>query len=306
VVSVVHQWNPDDWETFSLSLLQHRHGHLNIQRIPATHGGDFGIDFYSTSDSVIYQCFAAEEPIDVTIRANRQKKKITTDLKKMVDGHKEVSDLFLGVPVKRWVLLVPLHDSKEVSLHCSKKTIDLRSLSLSHLDKNFEVCINDQSSFPGASLAASMASLANISLNVQVPTNKELADWQAGSPNLIANASAKLSKRKLSTPVQHAVTDGVELFLKSNALVDALRSSAPDLHERVVSAISSRVRRLSYMGPQGGPMPINIMNTELNNLISVIKDAVPNLSPGNVEDIALGTLSDWIMRCPLDFPSSEN
>jgi len=183
VVTVAHQWNPDDWESFSLSLLQTRHGALNVHKIPANHLGDLGIDYYCTGEAVIYQCFAAEEPLDISTRADRQKKKITTDLKKLVDGQGDVSKLFMGVPVKKWILLAPIHDSKEVNLHCSKKTEDLRALGLSHLDADFEVCIQDQDAFPGAALNAAMATLTNISLSVSTPSADELSAWQAGSPN---------------------------------------------------------------------------------------------------------------------------
>jgi hypothetical protein len=29
---------------------------------------------------------------------------------------------------------------------------------------------------------------------------------------------------------------------------------------------------------------------------------VPNVSDANAHQLALGTLADWLMRCPLDFP----
>jgi len=301
VVNIVQQWDPDDWEAFSLSLLHSRHGTLNVQKVPATHKGDLGVDFYCTSDLVIYQCYSVEEPVDIGVRATRQKNKITTDLKKVIDGAVEISKLFFNIPVRKWVLLVPLHDSKEVNLHCATKTSEARKLAPSHLHSGFEVCVNDQGSFPGAALNTAMASLTNVSLSVQPPTQLELDNWQAGSPNFLANATKKLSKRN-PADVQATVTNGVELFLKGNALVDALRSRAPDLHERVVGAISARSKRLGYVGPQGGPMPSNIMATELDTLTNAIRDAAPTLSLANAEEIALGTLSDWIMRCPLDFP----
>lgn len=303
MVSVAQQWNPDEWETFALSLLQARHGTLEVHKIPATHKGDFGIDFYCTAEAVIYQCYAVEEPVDVVTRATRQKSKITTDLKKMIDGAVEVSNLFLGKPVRKWILLAPVHDSKDVNLHCAKKTADLRALNLAHLGADFEVCVHDQRSFPGAALTAAMAALTNVSLSVEAPTKEELDAWQAGSPNLLASATKKLTKRVGSDKVQAAVTDGVEFFLKANALIDALRNSAPDLHEKVAAAITGRTRRLAFVGPQGGPAPSNILNTELDALISAIKKAAPSLSDANAEEIALGTVSDWIMRCPLDFPS---
>lgn len=302
MVSIVQQWSGDDWQDFALSLLQSRHGILEVHKIPADHKGDFGIDFYCTAEVVIYQCYAVDEPIDILTRADRQKSKITADLKTMVDGAAEVSKLFLGRPIKKWILLVPVHDSKEVNLHCAKKTTDLRAKNHPHLDANFEVCVHDQKSFPGASLDAAMAMLTTLSLSVEPPTKEELDTWQAGSPNLLANATKKLSKRAEPSEVQNVVTDSVEYFLKGNALIDALRSNAPDLHEKVAAAITGRTRRLTFAGPQGGPTPNKIMNTELDSLIHAIKSAAPSLSQVNAEEIALGTVSDWIMRCPLDFP----
>jgi hypothetical protein len=128
VVSAVQVWNPDDWETFALCLLQSRHGALNVHKIPATHKGDFGIDYYCTGEAVAYQCYAVREPIDIATRADRQKKKITTDTGKLVSNANEVSKLFLGIPIKHWILLAPVHDSKEVNLHCSSKTLQMRGL----------------------------------------------------------------------------------------------------------------------------------------------------------------------------------
>ena len=149
---------------------------------------------------------------------------------------------------------------------------------------------------------AAMMVLTNLTLSVGSPTDEELDAWQAGSPDLLANATKKLTKRAGPEKVQAAVTDSVEAFLKGNALIDALRSSAPDLHEKVAAAITGRARRLTFVGPQGGPAPSNILNTELENLITAIRSAAPSLSNANAEEIAMGAVSDWIMRCPLDFP----
>jgi hypothetical protein len=70
--------------------------------------------------------------------------------------------------------------------------------------------------------------------------------------------------------------------------------------------LSGRRRRLAFAGLQGGPAPGAILNTEIEKLIAAIKSAAPNLSDGNAEQIAFGTVSEWIMRCPLDFPPNAS
>jgi hypothetical protein len=301
VVTAVQVWNPDDWETLALGLLQSRHGALNVHKIPAAHKGDFGIDYYCAADAVAYQCYAVQEPVDISTRAERQKRKITTDTGKIISNAIEIGQLFLGTPIKRWMLLVPVHDSKDVNLHCAKKTLEIRGQRCSHLDDHFEVGVHDQKSFAAEVVASGMSALATVTFDIPDPTPEEMSQWQVGSPNLLANATHKLKKRTGQQAVQEAVAEAAKCFLQGKSILDALRSGSPDLHEKVIGVVASRSRRLAFTGPQGGPTANSVLNTEVENLIAAIKAAASNLSNDHVEQIALGTVSEWIMRCPLDF-----
>ncbi|MGB3389931.1 MAG: hypothetical protein WBA88_18325 [Pseudaminobacter sp.] len=305
MLNAVQVWNPDDWELFALCLLQGRHGPLHVQKIPAAHKGDYGVDYYCTKDSVAYQCYAVEEPIDIATRAERQKKKITTDLGKLLDNHVEVGKMFHGVPIKHWVLIAPLHDSKDVNLHCAKKTKDLRAAGCATLDPVIEVMIQDPSSFPNDAVAMGMSGLSTVTLSIPAPSQGELDTWAAGSSDLLANATHKLKKRAAADQLDEAVAGAVRSFLQGNALLDALRSGAPDLHEKVVSAIKSRSRRLEFAGPQPGGSAGEILHAELDALIAAMAAAAPSLSTENAEQIAYGSICEWIMRCPLDFPNVQ-
>lgn len=213
MISAVQVWNPDDWEAFALSLLQSRHGALNVHKIPAAHKGDFGIDYYCTEQAAAYQCYAVQEPVDIATRADRQKKKITADVAKIISNANEVAKLFLGRPIKHWILLAPAHDSKDVNLHCSKKTIEVREQAHAHLDGSFEIGVHDQRSFAAEAVAAGMAKLASVVLSVPHPTSEEMGLWEAGSPDLLLNATTKLLKRTGESGVQPAVAEAVRSFL---------------------------------------------------------------------------------------------
>lgn len=304
LATAIQIWNPDDWESFSFGLLQARHGPVNVHRIPSAHKGDLGIDFYCTDEGIAYQCYAVEEPIDIVTRADRQKKKITKDLAKLIENAAIVSQLFLGKFVKSWVLLVPLHDSKDVNLHCSKKTVDFRANEHSHLCKGFEVTVQDQSAFPKNVVTQGVSAMSTVTLSVPPATPIEIQKWSAGSKNLLLNAQAKLSKRKGPLDLDDLVSTSISWFLEGNALLEALRLTSPDLHDNILSAIATRTRRLKLAGPQGGFDPGAILSTELENLVAAVKAAAPTLSNDNAEQIALGTVTDWIMRCPLDFPDN--
>lgn len=267
--------------------------------------GDFGIDYYCTKDSVAYQCYAVEEPIDIVTRAERQKKKITTDLAKLIANHVEIAKIFLGVPIKHWVLIVPLHDSKDVNLHCAKKTKDLRNAGCTALDPTVEVMIQDPSVFPNDVVATGISALSKVTLSIPLPSQTELDRWVAGSSDLLANATHKLKKRASPDQLEDALAEAIKSFLQGNALLDALRSGSPDLHEKIMSAIKSRARRLQFAGPQVGGSAGEILHAELDALIAAMQTAAPSLSAENAEQIAYGSICEWIMRCPLDFPNVQ-
>jgi hypothetical protein len=304
VTVAIQVWNPDDWEAFCLTLLQDRHGALNIHKIPAAHKGDFGLDYYCSSDAVAYQCYAVEEPVDIVTRAERQKNKITTDLRKIIKNQEDIKKLFLGSSIRHWKLLVPLHDSKEVNLHCSKKTGDMRKIGCPVLDPQFEVGIHDQSHFPPETIAAGISSVSTVRMSIPMPTGEELSAWRVGSTQLISNATRKLSKRAAVGQIDEVVSEAARSFLQGSALLDALRNGSPDLHDRIVSAINSRARRLGFVGPTVGANASVILGDELDSMVKALSKVAPNLSTENTEQIAYGAISEWILRCPLDFPDA--
>ena len=83
-------WDPNDWELYVFGLLQDRHGPLNVMRVPARHRGDLGVDYYCLTEDVVYQCYAVQEPCEVADRADKQKAKITVDLRKLCDARPEL------------------------------------------------------------------------------------------------------------------------------------------------------------------------------------------------------------------------
>ena len=48
-----------------------------------------------------------------------------------------------------------------------------------------------------------------------------------------------------------------------------------------------------------------ILRLELDALIAAMQTAAPSLSAENAEQIAYGSICEWIMRCPLDFPNVQ-
>lgn len=151
VIVSIDAWDGNEWEAHVLRLLQDQYGHENVQKVPAKHKGDCGLDYFCLNKLVVYQCYAVEEPVCVADRATKQKSKITTDIGKFCDAAKGAAEMFAGYGIKRWILAVPLNDSKEVVQHALKKSGEVIAKKLSYVDPDFQILVHDKDDFDLAS-----------------------------------------------------------------------------------------------------------------------------------------------------------
>ena len=302
---LVEVWAPNDWELFVFGSLRDRHGALNVHKVPARHKGDFGIDYYTPSDRAAYQCYAVQEPCDVADRAAKQKVKITNDIAKFCKNAKELTDLFGAVRMTRWVLTVPLHDSAQVNLHATAKTLEVRSRSLAHVAPEFEVVVQDLDSFDEESRSLRAQHRRSLVIPGRTPSEAEVLKWTSDSNDLVMPLTSKLRKRLKpieSKRLDESVSEAIGWFLESENALELVRSTAPDLHESVLEVIGRHLARLKLYGPPATGAASQILREELEALVAGLRQSIPNLSPSSAEQIARGTLVAWLMRCPLDYP----
>lgn len=297
-------WDPNDWEAFVYSLVQDRHGPLNVQKVPARHQGDCGIDYYSTADRAVYQCYSVEEPCDVADRASKQNGKITKDLSKFCRNTAFLQNIFAANPVTRWVLVVPLHDSKAVNEHLAKKTSDVRAKGLPYVDQLFEAHVEDLDAFPASSIAERRRQAASITLSTQAPTDNEIQDWTASQNALVQNLVRKLRKRPGAQEGTQAAR-AIGWFLERENLLEELRSSAPQLSQRIGQVLNRHTTRLELTGPPTSE-PQKVLHDAVLEISGALSAEISNLSDESAEKIALGTVADWLLRCPLDYPPFDN
>lgn len=290
-------WNGDEWEGHVLHLLQAEHGAHNVQKVPAKHLGDCGIDFICLHKQLVYQCYAVQEPVDVAVRADKQKSKISTDIRKFSDLNGGAAAILKNQKIKRWILAVPLHDSKAVVEHAAKKAAEVRAKKLPYVDNDFQIIIQDRETFDADTWNHRMLLRRRIRPVVPEPTDDEVAVISDGNQTLADNLRTKMVKR-VSDPgeLEDVVDDLLRVFVHSENAKDALRYMAPDAYEDVVRLVSERLRRLRLGSRRlvGDPL-----DAEIDLLKTAILAAVPNLDPGTADTIALGAVSDWLMRCPL-------
>lgn len=295
-------WEPEEWENHAHGLLRDRHGATNVMKVPDRHKGDRGLDYYCLKEAVTYQCYAVEMPCDVATRATRQKAKISTDLKKFCANTPDLKAMFADVRIRRWILLVPLLDSAELNQHAGLKASEVRALKLGYVAEDFEVLVQDQDSFDQWSREQRAIRRRALDITSAAPSTDEIADYAKTSNHLVSNLTSKLAKRVTSGSISDGVSEAIGWLLARDNSLERLRESAPEVHDALMGVIDRHTKRLQIAGLPTEGTPHAILREEIDLLTKALKDSMPSVTDDSAEQIAFGTVADWLLRCPLDFP----
>jgi hypothetical protein len=70
-----------------------------------------------------------------------------------------------------------------------------------------------------------------------------------------------------------------------------------------VQSLIAEEQRLIAVGATS-TLPVEQLKESTTRIEEALRNDLPGFSSGIITNIALGTVSDWLIRCPLDFPET--
>lgn len=295
-------WAGDEWQSFCHQLVQLRHGSQNIQCVPDAVKGDAGIEFIFI-DGTLYQCYAPEEVAHTQKAAAAQKAKASKDLKKLEQYKHVVEPLLQGLMIDRWILLSPFLDDKAVVTHIRQLGLEVRAKGLPFVASDFEALIHSQEDFE--SEIAELRSKGAMPLNVAISSPADIAAQQGGPMG--EKLMEKLQRGFGGTASRSQIEAQRDGYIRAhmsreNALED-LRLNHPALWEVARNCLVAEEQRLVAIAATSS-LPSEQLQTSINNIEKSLKADLPALATSFATVVAIGTVSDWLIRCPLDFPDN--
>ncbi|MBD2187740.1 hypothetical protein [Pseudanabaena mucicola] len=291
----------EEWETY-IQLLLKRHYKLNYQEVPAKHKGDFGIEGYSSCGAV-FQCYATEA-YETNQRYEAQRKKITTDIGKFIKNKDEFIKLFGNTVINRWILLVPVFDSALLPQHASKKAKEVLELNLPYVSNDFKIFIATDDHF-----AKERNELANSGvIDIDIPdteiSSKNREEWLNLNDGLVKNLDIKGQKIlgiSSDDKIESFKRLIIDQYLSGQNLLNQLSDNYPDLYASLSNYKLIYESELSMTSLINDSASNNFFRQTLKEYEQNIKSVTPNLSSTTIKKLSLEAISDWLMRCPLDF-----
>jgi hypothetical protein len=294
-----HHYSGDDWEQYCLLLARRHYGADQVQEVPARHGGDLGIEAFTFCGRA-FQCYAPVEPLSTAERYEKQRDKLSTDLRKLDTKQKELHKLLGDVKIHNYIFLVPIFDSAQLVQHASTKSDEIRGKGLPFIADGFKVTVATDAIYAAerSEVLERPTSLVDV-----VPTPPdEVDDWMEGNSQLAKVALKKLAKLRLSPTAQKTYLEQlVNQFLDSENALTRLREKYPDQWEAATGARVRKERKLVLEYPPGSTNSAADVTTIVRSLKEELARQAPALDDAFVDAMSWGSIADWLMRCPLDF-----
>jgi hypothetical protein len=295
-------WEGEEWEKHIQLLLKRHYGPGDYQEVPARHVGDFGIEGYST-DGCAFQCYATQEPCTTQQRYEAQRNKITTDIGKFVNNKADLVKLFGDTVIRRWILVVPVSESALLMQHASKKAEEVLRVKPPYVSDDFKIFIDTDSCF--AMEINELATKGVISIDIQnlEVRQENCNDWLRDNNvlvNRLEEKARKIPKLSANDKVEEFKLSIINHYLRGQNLWDNL-NKYPDIYAKLEACKRSYEHQMVTMSLCTSN-PAGQYLTEAQKKYSYeLQNSVPHLPPEMIKTLSWEGISDWLMRCPLDF-----
>ena len=142
IITPVGPFNGTTWEATIQLVLKSKFGSDGYQHVPAT-PGDFGIEGFTKHTGLAFQCYCPDTQYTRAVLNEKQRDKITRDLKKLKDNQASLQGILGTTKIKDWYFITPEIAHNALLIHAQKKQDEVRAWSLPHLDENFTVLVHD-------------------------------------------------------------------------------------------------------------------------------------------------------------------
>ncbi|MDP9943860.1 hypothetical protein [Enterobacter ludwigii] len=295
--------DPKVWEQYFKSIIRLHYKPANCCDLPDSQNGDFGIECYTLSGHV-FQCYLPEQSSDVEKLVKAQRKKINNDISKFTTKYKADLELLFGdTKISRWILATPYSKSAKLTQYCTQKSLRVRELKLPYVADDFQILVQTDSDY-----VTERALLRRTNYQLNLDLSNATVDNAVAFINehvdFLDKLNLKLPKINPSESVQDSYRHFIiQKYLDYQNLIDELKQNWVDIYEAVYKCIQQRETNLVGLSmlTSSSAQPAEKMLKQMEVLKANIEKEIPTLKESDLEKINWGVISDWLIRCPLDF-----
>lgn len=300
--NILRSWSGEDWQEYVCRLLRLKYEH-DFVVIPDKDKGDMGLEGY-TLTGLGFQCYAAQEPLRVAERYEKQRNKITRDVEKLRENKAKIESVLKSIQLRRWILIVPLFDSKEIVTHASNKSAEVKSWGLPFIAPDFHILIQSDDDYPIEQQKLSNAGLQRLKLSYDRAVGAVVTGWVGDHTPLVEKLTNKLHiamQGKSEAEINTVRDQMIKLYIDGSNCLAAMKNDYPEHYEKAIEAKIAKEEVLPVQTALSNHPHSQTITKLLGVLETCFRADLPNLSSGEYELLAHECIADWLLRCPLNF-----
>lgn len=270
--------------------------------------GDYGIEGFTRAGKA-FQCYCPNEHYTQSELYEKQRDKITKDLKKLKLYEKPLQKKLGDSLINKWYFVSPSYSKNDIVDHCTTKRDEVKSWGLSIIDNiNFEVIPVDLDFLKPDIHHVLKIDEQKIDISPANPTTEdEKLNWKGKEISLVQNAQRKHKARfesstnNLDKKVDILTEKSVSHFLEGSGILKKWQSDYPEDFEKFIKIISQVEERVieECMFPHNDN---NLLHEKFSTMVEAkIKEGFPYLDQAMIQNLCNQVMADWILRCPIDF-----
>lgn len=296
----------NSWERLCQQVFKRKFAAEGYLHIPAT-PGDYGLEGFTKTTGCGFQCYCPSKFYTIKELFEKQRDKITKDLKKLSTYESDLKKVLGSTRLRRWHLVTPTIAHHDLLKHAQAKETEVRNWNLSILAPDFEVLVHDGDHYAAEIQEMQLAlgkALDFGGLPTTLPELGSTADTY--QENVLRKTKARLEGRvaadKLEMRVAGLYQQTLREFLDHDAHFRRINEQAPIVHSRLVRLINGYEADVVETCSTWEGTPQELTEKIREGLAErIAKELAPALDETGAAHIARLMVSRWIAVCEVDY-----
>jgi hypothetical protein len=294
------------WERLCQLVFKRKFSADGYTHIPAT-PGDYGLEGFTKTTGCGFQCYCPDKEYPAKDLYEKQRDKITADLKKLQTNEADLKKLLGTTKLRRWYLVTPHIAHHDLVKHAQAKEAEVKGWNLSVLDVDFQVLVHDADHY-AAEIQEMKLAIGNALDFGGLPTTLAALGNSAETyeKNVMRKTRARLEKRapadKLEDRVARLYQATLREFLDHDAHFRRINDTAPTVHSRLVRLINGYEAHVVETCSTWEGTPQELTEKIRQGLAErITKELAPAIDETGAAQIARLMVSRWIAVCEVDY-----
>ena len=317
IMSVIEGYMTGDaWEDLCVQCYRIRYQKDNYIAIPATQGGDAGIEGF-TNKGIVHQCYCPERAYSENELYNHQRDNLSTDIDKLKNNADRLRAL--GVPtVVEWHFNIPEYKDSRILVHAENKRQEVleakknEPAKYAHISDSFQIIIKIAEDFTPEISRIIRTTITDMKLNAAIE-HIDKPDWSKCDSEKVLNIRRKIKAVMLVEDDYEALNIIVGMYvgcyISGLEIMGNLRVNFPEIYEDIFRLEQSYKRDVTIKTLMNTDKKMNssLFNEILNEFHSKLeRDFSKIFTEASIGELKQDLVASWLADCSMEFRSYKH